>query len=830
MRRTWKSEAGKRPLDVPRAAILVLLTLGLGRLACADAGVLIPSNRTQPDPSILSLDEEAIDIWIDNGDARVLVRQIFASHQPGVLEGNYLFALPGEAAISDFAVWDGLTRIPGVILERRRAEEIYQSIKRQSIDPGLLQQGERTAEEARRSAVFSARVVPIPAFGTKRVEIEYHQTIPVENLESFFAIPLRPDAYQAQKVGHFWITLELRSEHALRDFRVLSKIYPLEVREQTPHLVRASLETRDISLTEDFALRYALGSAESPALEVITHRDPAPPKPDVTEMAPAPAGNQPGFFQASALLVPPGPPQAQSAANSPPAVSGDAASSVLSGPPRTVVVLLDNSLSMQWEKLERSYRALEALLGTLRGQDRFNVLLFNTEVKAFAPTPLPADPGAVQKAVEFVRSSTLRGGTDLQGALESALGPKGVGSASGVSGEPYIVLLSDGDATRGPISTGKLAAWYEARWRELEAARRPRTYVFAVGDDANVPLLKLLARRDGVLEWVRSTEPIDFKLSSFLSRIGRRAVGNLRLEAAPESNFDLVYPLADTWFSGSVAAWVGQYRRPVDRAVFTTRGVSDGRPLELSAVVRLPAQDLDHPQLPRRWAKARVDALLEKIEREEEDQASIDEIIRLARKYKFVTPYTSFLAAPRSLLRPRVIRPGDPVLRVRTDKSITSVVALFPFGSGPGLIKRLRYLSGEDTWQTRFLAPVDLADGTYGVRLILRDRLGRVYRERKSFVIISHPPVVRVKLSKDRFRNGEPVRLRVLASEYTRHVIARLPGGPAVELHWSAEAGANTGELPVPAGLPAGEYRLTVIAEDIAHNVSTQEVSIEVAP
>ena len=60
-----------------------------------------------------------------------------------------------------------------------------------------------------------------------------------------------------------------------------------------------------------------------------------------------------------------------------------------------------------------------------------------------------------------------------------------------------------------------------------------------------------------------------------------------------------------------------------------------------------------------------MDALLEKIQREGEDQASIDEIIRLARQYKFVTPYTSFLAVPRALLRPRVIRPGDPVLRVR---------------------------------------------------------------------------------------------------------------------------------------------------------------------
>ncbi|HLW78014.1 MAG TPA: VIT and VWA domain-containing protein, partial [Terriglobia bacterium] len=425
-------EVQARKSAIPAIGLAVLLAFGLARSATADAGVLIPSNRTLPDASILSLDEEAIDIWIDNGDARVLIRQIFGNHEPGVLEGNYLFALPGDAAISDFAVWDGVTRIPGVILERRRAEEIYQNLKWQSIDPGLLQQGERTADEARRSAVFSARVVPIPAFGTKRVEIEYHQKISVENLESFFAVPLHPDAYQAQKAGHFWITLELRSEHALGDFRLTSKIYPLQVHEQTPHLVKASLEARDLALTEDFALRYSLASSADHALEVITHRDPSPGAPDVTQTSSAPKANQPGFFEASALLVSPSesgfsPATAGSARKPSGAVSAETEAPAANGPPRTIVLLFDNSLSMQWEKLERSYRALEALLGTLRPQDRFNVLLFNTEVKGFRPAPVPADSRALQEALDFVRSSSLRGGTDLEAALESALGPGGVG-------------------------------------------------------------------------------------------------------------------------------------------------------------------------------------------------------------------------------------------------------------------------------------------------------------------------------------------------------------------------------------------------------------------
>ena len=39
----------------------------------------------------------------------------------GIQEGNYVFALPSRATVSDFAVWDGPVRIPAVILERKRA-------------------------------------------------------------------------------------------------------------------------------------------------------------------------------------------------------------------------------------------------------------------------------------------------------------------------------------------------------------------------------------------------------------------------------------------------------------------------------------------------------------------------------------------------------------------------------------------------------------------------------------------------------------------------------------------------------------------------------------
>src|SRR5262249_28142311 len=111
-------------------ACLALLVLPTN--VFADGGVLIPRDKAQPDPSVLSLEEMEITIRIDNGDARVFVKQIFTNHTSHIEEGNYIFALPSRATVSDFAVWDGTTRIPAVILERKRAEEIYNQLKQQS--------------------------------------------------------------------------------------------------------------------------------------------------------------------------------------------------------------------------------------------------------------------------------------------------------------------------------------------------------------------------------------------------------------------------------------------------------------------------------------------------------------------------------------------------------------------------------------------------------------------------------------------------------------------------------------------------------------------------
>jgi Ca-activated chloride channel family protein len=671
--------------------------------------------------------------------------------------------------------------------------------------------GERGADEARKSAVFSAKIAPIAAWGTKRLEMEYHETIPVENLKSYFAIPLHPDAYGAQAARRLKISFELRSEHDLSNFQLIGTTFPLKITEKNAHSVKGGFEGTNVTLAEDFAVKYDLDAKHADTLDVITYRQPGSGQPDPTEMSPTRSHDEPGFFEAQALLGF-GAGAVQSNSNTP-GMQGSA--------PKTVVVLFDNSLSMQWEKLERSYAAMEAVLRALHPSDKFNLILFNSKVANFQPQPVEASRENVQTALEFVRASKLRGGTDMQQALQTALG-----QFQSAQGSPYLLLLTDGGVTRGTIHSGHLAKWYGEQWKKLPETVRPHTYIFAVGDDANLPLLRMVSRNDGAIENVLSTEPIEFKLNAFISKIGRSPVAQLNMTPAPEAAVQMVYPLQDAAFSGSMASWVGQYKTAAKQVEFKVHGVRDGSAVEMRKSTELPALALEHAQLPRLWARARVDALLEKIERDGEDQKTVDEIIALARKYKFVTPYTSFLAVPRALLRPRVIRPGDPVLRVHTDGSINSVVAIFPFG----LTKRLNFLDSEKVWQTRFLAPDDMQDGTYSVRLILRDDAGNTYRETKTFVIASKPPVVTIRLGSKRYHRGETIPVTATASASTRTLMARLDGATPVSLRWSQKAGASIGDLQVPTDLPAGNYRLTVIAEDIAHNIGTQEVQIEVLP
>jgi Ca-activated chloride channel family protein len=746
---------------------------------------------------VLTLDDMAVHVLIDNQYARVRVTQIYGNRTGGAQEGKYVFLIPTTASISDFAVWDGDVRIPGVILEKRRAEEIYKDLALQRIDPGLLKQ-ER--DDGAPSA-FTVELSPIPAYGTKRLELEYTEALPVENLESYYSFPLKPSEYGTQTAGHLEIRLDITSGFPMADLNLKAKSYPLTFIDNSPLHKSAAYEASNVELNEDLSFSYGLAATHT-ATQFLPYR--APERITADELRdPALAEREPdGYFEAAAVFNEAGRSPGQTA---PP-------------PPRSILLMLDTSLSMQWEKLDRAYEAAEGLLRSLGPQDSFNTVLFNDQVTAFSEKAVDGRPEQVDRALGFIKSCYLAGGTDLAGALERAAS---LASAMPAEKERAIVLITDGNSTS---STTRIRDIVQ-RFQKANSAPRARLYILGIGSDTNIQLLSELARGSrGFFDWSRETDDLGFKLKSFVSKVGQDPIDSLKLQNADPANIYQVYPDYEAvTYDGTRLSFVGRYKHP-GSTTLTITGNTAGKPVRVTEQVDLPEKDDSHSHVPRMWARARVDALLRQISLEGETREAIQEIIALSKKYKFVTPYTSFLAAPRSLLRPRVIRPGDPVLRVHADSAITEVTAVFPFG----LTKQMTYIKGDDVWETRFIAPSDMTDGVYHCRLILVDRQGRTYQEGKSFVIDSHPPRLNASLNQPIAHAGDELTITVHSDSDTRTIAARIFGAGPVPVVWDGKARANVGYLRIPTALPSGTYTIQIIAEDFAHNSSATELTVQV--
>lgn len=780
----------RRTLYLALVITLILISYWPMSRISAQSGVLLPTNITNQ-PDVLSLSVMNVDILIDNQYARVKVLQIFDNHYGTVLEGKYTFGLPTTGTISDFAIWENNVRIPGVIMEKRRAEAVYGELTNAKVDPGLLQQD----DEHGGSSAFSVKVFPIPAYGSKRLELEYTENLEVEELTSRFSFPLKPEFGYNQEVEELNIHITILSNTPIANPEITSENYKMQVLKSTANEFEAVYKAKNIELEEDLELSYKLDVATS-QLNAIAYRapehisaydlrDPALAKP-----------NPDGYFQTLAVFNE----ETQKSTSN-------------------VLIMLDISLSMYGDKLVQAVSALELFLNSLTPESQFNLVLFNETVTPLANNPLPATKENIAKAMSFVTESWLYGGTNLHQALSTSLNLINAFPA----GNKNIILISDANSTIGELEKSKIVE----EFNKVNNKLRARLFALGLGSDAANNLLEQLVKDcNGYALSMRETEKIDFPVKNIIDKTQKSNISNLSFDES-EKNFYQVYATSDkNTFDKSSYSYVGRYRKPQAQSTVSVKAFLGNRQINLSTNLLLPEFDDTHQQLPRIWARARVDALLREMDLYGEREDYIAEIIRLAQKYKFVTPYTSFIAAPRALLRPRLIQPGDPVIRVKTDESIKAVFAVLPFGE----TLPLKYLAEENVWECRFFAPADMPDGSYKCRLLLTDKYGQGFQEEKSFVIDSHAPKLEVKLAKTTLQAGDELTIKANADKDTIRLIAKLYSLSPINLRWSNKEQINIGNLQIPSDLPAGNYTLSVIAEDGAYNQSSQEINLVILP
>lgn len=779
-----------RPLRVLLFPALLALPLQ------AQAGLLVPTSSGRPDPAVLSLRDMAIEIGIARGYARVNVRQVYENHTTAIQEGSYRFALPPSAAVGDFAVWDGLQRIPGVILEKQRARSIYQELTRQRIDPGLLQQGDEepsapgeASPSARPSggALFTVTVAPIPPMATKRLELQFQQEVPIIGGTGEFRLVLRPADGEAPVAG----TLSVRVDVEDGVFEPVASGLALRAGGRG-----AEFTGTKVRLDRDLVFR--IRPRDGAPLRLSAFRNPEGRLPDGLALAPweRPSEIPPekdGFFLLEAM---------------PPAAPGGRVGTKVAEParpPQALAILFDTSLGHRWGGLETAYGHLVRVLGSLRAEDRFVLVPFDRQ-PAGELQAQPASAKAVEAALTALRTRTL--GPGANAALAVAAARRAIGE------QGRVLLLTSGQG----LATAKALR---------EAAGPLPLFTFITSGEAREAFRSASAM-------LLSPSATEIETDLFSRRLLAPAESR---EARPartgEPPFSIaggqpklrhIYPvMVQPMEPGSLSGWVGRYEAPVAAV-----SIELSSPLfpggRQTAQGSLPEKALEARDLPRRWARARVDDLLARIEAEGERREWVDEIIALSKRYKFVTPYTAFLAAPRSLLRPRRIQPGDPVLRVECDAGTVAATALFPFGLKLDLARR----PGSALWEGRFLVPEGFADGRYPVRILVRDRSGATVTETKHFILDGQAPVIHPELPASG-RAGEVLRLQVRTDADVVLLTARIGDAPPVPLRWDPESRRSVGLLRIPERL-AGPQEVLFEAVDGAKNHGFGRAVLEVKP
>jgi Ca-activated chloride channel family protein len=773
--------------------LFILILLLIPARAFPAAGVLIPrSIKSTPDSSILSMEKVEIYININNQYTDVKMVQVYKNHRNSIIEGQYIFTMPDEAKISDFAIWEDLVRIPGVIMEKVKAREIYEDITRRRKDPGLLEATDRKSVINK----FSCRVAPIPPYGTKRIEINYKYNLSIDDLKSIFHLALKPDLYGEQSVKELYMRFKVSCGYPIKNFTIRSK-------KLTPDLniseneVTGEIALNNYSLNEDFVFSYET-DFNRVFYDILTHRD---INKIYTDISPANGKNyqdDSGYFLIKTIFN----------LGREEIKRDDAAIKRK----KNVVFIFDASLSMLFDKLDRGYETFNFLINKLDESDKFNVLIFNDKVSAFKSGLVEADRPNIQDAVDFFNSSYISGGTDISLPFKEAF------NTFTDSEDNYIIFISDGYPTLGTITLKTVKD--EIRKSNV---RNVKIFPFGIGDDTNKYFMEDLAREnDGYFNYISNTQTLMIKQEIFFSKIGQTMVKGFSFLYDSDNLYD-VYPVESVnLFNKTSIDYIGKYKA-AGKESFSLKGDYGGTELLYKFEGDLPDINRENEHLRRVWAEKRVEYLLKKIRFEGEKDEYIKEIISLAKQFKFVTPYTSFLAAPRALLRPRVIKPGDPVLKVKTDESIEEVIVIFPFG----LTKKMEYVEDKEIFMTRFLVPSNVKDGEYFCRLILKDNIGNIYKERKSFIVDNAPPTLKVEI-KDEVSSGELVKIKVYADSDTKKLNAMFPYSKLVSLKYDSAEKASIGYLRVYDKMENGNYKLKVTATDFAHNCTTKEINIRV--
>jgi Ca-activated chloride channel family protein len=577
----------ERKIDF-RAGLIAVFLIGLqvlffGVFRSHAAGLLIADGGFGGRMEIV---EHDVKVTINNGIAVTEVNQVFKNLENRQVEALYTFPVPKGASVSNFSMWIGGKEMIGEVLEKQRARDIYNSYKRKRRDPGLLEQTD--------FKTFEMRIFPIAPRAEQRVQVTYYQELDFDHDWATYVYPLAStteNKADTKVKGKFAVSVDLKSS-----VPIIETISPSHGDDfltiiHDANFQEASLENRDGDLARDVVLSFHAARPQT-GLDLITSNQPG----------------EDGYFMMTLT-------------------AGQELEKQDLG--ADYVFVLDISGSMADSgKLRTSRASIEAFVTSLGGEDKFELITFNRQARPLFGTLTGANEESRQKAVSFLASQEAKGGTVLQSALSTAY-------QYGNPDRPInVVILSDGMTEQA-----------ERRVLMEMIQNRPanmRVFCIGVGNEVNRPLLKQMAEdAGGLAAFISRGDDFTRQAQAFRRKLTHPVARNLSLQVSDLDVYDVEPQKLPNLYHGMPIRIFGRYRGE-GTAQLALHGEVNGREFTTKAELLFPAEDGDNPEIERMWAYHRMQSV-EKEMQGTNDQAAIDEIVRLGEAYSITSRYTSFI-------------------------------------------------------------------------------------------------------------------------------------------------------------------------------------------
>ena len=554
-----------------------------------------------------------MDVTVSGQIARVRVTQAFRNASSQWMEASYLYPLPEDGAVDSLKMVVGQRVIIGHIKRREEARAIYEKARDEGKKAGLV--------ESERPNLFRNSVANVGPGETVLVAIEYQA--PVRQLGGEYALrlplvvgtrynPAQTPATDAANVSAPLahpslgkainpVSITVHLAPGFRPANLISPYHRIAIEQDGTEKRTIRLADGEVPADRDFELRWRSASADPTIGLFREQRD--------------------GDAYLMAAITPP--------SRDP---SGEADDSGLA---RDMTFVIDNSGSMGGESMDAAKASLLYALGTLRPQDRFNIIRFDDTMTRLFNESVAASPDQIALARRFAEGLEANGGTEMLPALTAALEDNTPKDSHFVR---QILFLTDGNISNEKEMMATIAA----------KGGRSRIFMIGIGSAPNQYLMRRMAEAGrGTFTNVGSGEEVAAKMTALLDRLKAPVVRELKasIEGAP---LDLTPGRLPDLYAGEPLVLLGKGKMLSGK--LTVSGLIGGKPWSQSVDL---SDAIDSPAVAKLWANRRIaDVEAARWAGETNDDTADEAIAQIGVAYSLVTSQTSLVAVDETPARP----------------------------------------------------------------------------------------------------------------------------------------------------------------------------------